>query len=35
MVKKRDVWPPLTPGTKTPPGISDESDMPRTDLRLE
>jgi deazaflavin-dependent oxidoreductase (nitroreductase family) len=33
LVKKRDVWPLLPTATKTPPGISDESDLLRLDVR--
>ena len=33
LVSKRDVWALLPPRTKTPPGISDESDLLRMDLR--
>jgi deazaflavin-dependent oxidoreductase (nitroreductase family) len=32
MVRKRDVWPLLPASTKTPPGISDESELLRMDL---
>jgi deazaflavin-dependent oxidoreductase (nitroreductase family) len=35
MVSKSDVWPLLPPGTKTPPGISAESELLRMDLRRE
>ncbi|QSB16850.1 nitroreductase family deazaflavin-dependent oxidoreductase [Natronosporangium hydrolyticum] len=35
MVRKADVWPLLAAGTKTPPGISDESELLRMDLREE
>ncbi len=33
MVKKREVWPLLPTTTKTPPGISDESELLRMDVR--
>ena len=33
MVKKRDVWPLLATTTKTPPGISGESELLRMDVR--
>jgi deazaflavin-dependent oxidoreductase (nitroreductase family) len=32
MVRKRDVWPLLPASTKTPPGISDGSELLRMDL---
>jgi deazaflavin-dependent oxidoreductase (nitroreductase family) len=32
MVRKQDVWPLLPASTKTPPGISDESELLRMDL---
>lgn len=35
MVTKQDVWPLLPPGTRTPPGISDESELLRMDLHRE
>jgi hypothetical protein len=35
MVRKGDVWPLLPPGTKTPLGISQESELLRMDLRAE
>lgn len=35
MVNKRDVWPLLPAGTKTPPGISEDSQLLRLDLRRE
>jgi deazaflavin-dependent oxidoreductase (nitroreductase family) len=33
LVRKRDVWPLLQQTTKTPPGISDESELLRMDIR--
>jgi deazaflavin-dependent oxidoreductase (nitroreductase family) len=33
MVSKRDVWPLLPASTKTPPGISDQSELLRMDVR--
>lgn len=33
MVRKREVWPLLPTTTKTPPGISEESELLRMDLR--
>jgi deazaflavin-dependent oxidoreductase (nitroreductase family) len=33
MVRKRDIWPLLPTTTKTPPGISEESELLRMDLR--
>jgi deazaflavin-dependent oxidoreductase (nitroreductase family) len=33
LVKKRDVWSLLPPTTKTPPGISDTSELLRMDFR--
>ena len=35
MVRKRDVWPLLTTAAKTPPGISDESQLLRMDLHRQ
>ena len=35
MVRKRDVWPLLPPGTKAPAGISGESEVLRMNLRRE
>ena len=35
MVSKQDIWQLLPAGTKTPVGISDESELLRTDLRRE
>jgi deazaflavin-dependent oxidoreductase (nitroreductase family) len=35
IVRKRDVWPLLPPGIKTPPGISDESELLRMNLHRE
>ena len=34
LVRKRDVWPLLPATTKTPPGISDDSQLLRMDIRL-
>jgi deazaflavin-dependent oxidoreductase (nitroreductase family) len=33
MVRKADVWSTLPAGTKTPPGIKDDSELLRMDLR--
>jgi deazaflavin-dependent oxidoreductase (nitroreductase family) len=33
LVQKRDIWSKLPPGTKTPPTISDESELLRMDIR--
>ena len=33
MVRKRDIWPLLPTTTKTPPGISEESELLRMDVR--
>lgn len=33
MVRKRDIWPLLPTTTKTPPGISGESELLRMDVR--
>jgi deazaflavin-dependent oxidoreductase (nitroreductase family) len=33
MVRKRDIWPLLPTSTKTPAGISDQSELLRMDLR--
>ena len=33
LVQKRDIWPLLPPTTKTPPGISDTSELLRMDIR--
>lgn len=33
IVRKGDVWPLLPPATKTPPTISDESELLRMDIR--
>lgn len=33
LVRKRDVWSLLPPMTKSPPGISDESELLRMDIR--
>ncbi len=35
MVRKRDVWALLPPGSKTPMGITGESELLRMDLRRE
>ena len=35
IVTKQDVWPLLPPHVKTPPGISDESELLRLDLHRE
>jgi len=35
MVRKQDVWPLVPARTKTPPGISAESELLRMDLRRE
>lgn len=35
MVRKGDVWPLLTTAAKTPPGISDESQLLRMDLHRQ
>lgn len=34
LVRRRDVWPLLPATTKTPPGISDESDLLRMDVQM-
>ena len=34
LVRKGDVWSLLPAGTKTPPGIKDETDLLRMDLRV-
>ncbi|MGZ8801994.1 MAG: nitroreductase family deazaflavin-dependent oxidoreductase [Mycobacterium sp.] len=33
LVKKKDIWPMLPPTTKTPPGISSESELLGMDIR--
>ena len=33
LVVKKDIWPLLPPPTKTPPGITDQSQLLRTDTR--
>jgi deazaflavin-dependent oxidoreductase (nitroreductase family) len=33
LVQKRNIWSLLPPTTKTPPGISDESELLRMDIR--
>jgi hypothetical protein len=33
LVRKGDIWPLLPPATKTPPTISDESELLRMDIR--
>jgi len=33
MVRKQDIWPHLPAGTKTPVGVSDESELLRMDVR--
>jgi deazaflavin-dependent oxidoreductase (nitroreductase family) len=35
MVRKKDVWPLLLAGTKTPIGVSEETGLLRMDLRQE
>lgn len=32
MVRKKDIWPLLPTATKTPPGISEESELLRMDV---
>ena len=35
IVRKSDIWPMLPTTTKTPPGISDESELLRMDVRRQ
>jgi len=35
LVKKRGIWPMLPTTTKTPPGISSKSELPRMDIRRQ